>query len=1208
MNSEARAAAGAIGGSSNEQASELRARVGALLATSVIASREVAEVGLGIPSTVGARISAETDDPVDDLVLTLKDSGRIFLQVKLRADLSQRPGSATWKAVKQFAEAVRGGLGSGDWLVLATARPVADLVGLGNLLVRRRLTDAGAPTDTEARGLRKVRAIAAQHLGEDEIVELLAHLVIWETDPTQGDGEAALVARLTGEVVESGHGLTGARALTDAIRMLARRRGGLDALGLVDELRLRNVLLQRRIDPSSAVAWAHALNEHRLREVRHGSTLKLFGVPAALAHLPLEQADAQVLVRHEDDQRIGDPLERSLRRLGRTLLVGQAGGGKTTGIGAISAHWAKRPFWPIPVRVHLRRLASAEVGLTQALLDATTMHLVDPERAVLRAALAHKLASGECLLLLDGVDEIGEGRITFLDDLRDWIDELPEGNEILVASRPSAEADAEKLGLTRLRLLPPGQPRRTAEVIIEAAAPGGAADRDDWIDARTRWISDAWERDPSLEQTPLMVVTLAVIAALGDDPQQLPRKRAEILERSLFDVVSRWEVEKRAQGRPALGVLRGTQAREGLKIALLELCRLAIAPTREPEAPTRSRLADLFESEFGLPAAQARSSATDSLQFWLDTGLFSFDQEMLVARSRALAEVGVASSYKDAERAEATAWVASARTNTDMWPALALGAGLAENLTDLWAESLGRDGSVDELVEFVDAISDGAVVEGDRIELLLGRARELLVDRDNSERVAEAIILLPLSEPRRLRLELRSVLLEAIPEERRLLIEALIVTRWGETGSHALDVLRRFVASVEPGPDEPTRGDDGILRIGGPPIDAAYHRTHEAASLRLAAHTRADAELVANHHLASSIDYHLELTRVFRKAGHEDLADRISARWTKFSEQHRALFQDLDFEGDTERLLNLIVGLGPPGALTRRQARRMDDLADLFATAGLGRLHASWSANAPETTENWLRAAAELGGFDLATVTGEAAQLKTEIDDGAEDHLFVYELGHDRDLTQWDNVSAVEKTRRVLVGAFGRIPEEDHNLVLALYTAPNRHQAIPLLEEALADARRRRALLIAWAMLICAESMDADSRARRLMESTDVMKRSAAARWWSLKTASQKTASPEFERCLTDEYENVRREALVFLKRDQLTAQLRDRLLRLRTESGQKWECTRCGFENASSKAACSKCSSSAPNTREAIGKLLDDGPVNRSWPMFPTETRRVRR
>jgi acetate kinase len=45
--------------------------------------------------------------------------------------------------------------------------------------------------------------------------------------------------------------------------------------------------------------------------------------------------------------------------------------------------------------------------------------------------------------------------------------------------------------------------------------------------------------------------------------------------------------------------------------------------------------------------------------------------------------------------------------------------------------------------------------------------------------------------------------LDATPEQRQLLVESPVITRWHETGAHAEEVLRWLFASIEPEPEGP---------------------------------------------------------------------------------------------------------------------------------------------------------------------------------------------------------------------------------------------------------------------------------------------------------------------------------------------------------------------------------------------------------------------
>lgn len=1175
------ATAGSVGGASNESGGFLRARVGALLALGIMEGTPISRAGLELPGVRGTAISAETDDPVDDLVVDLASGGRVFIQVKLRAGLGSTTGSATDKAVRQFSKAVQAGLGPADSLVLATAMPVAELRALGEFLDRARLSHSGAPTEQEISGRYKLASIASRYLSDEQVQVLFEHLLIWQTDPTRGDGATALNSGLAATFVEPEHAIAATSALTDAIRTIARKRGGLDGLALVESLRER-VPLKQTTDPQSRVAQVNALAKHREREQRYGSTLRLFGAPLALADLPLAKVDAQTYVLY-GDARTGDPLERILRRLGRMLLIGEPGGGKSTALAAMSAHWAARTAWPVPIRAHLKRLATAKHGIGDSILDGATEDVLGNERDALRTVLAHKINSGESLLVLDGVDEIGDSRLPVLDELHAWLSNLPEGNGVLIATRPSTAPDAQVLGLPSATLLAPDHPRHTADVVVETAAPSDPAIREEWIKSRHDWLSQAFDRDQSLERTPLMVVTLALIAVMSATSEDLPHGRAQILKRSLFDAVRRWDVEQRARGNPRLGPLEGSQAREAITDVLIHLCKVCVESSDTPEPEVRQQIASMFVDDFGARSGQARSGARDAVQFWLDSALFYFDGGSLTARPRPLAEAGVAVSIQDAEIDDIDTWVDWARADPARGEVLALAAGLSQDVLQAWIRRFGRDGTAAELIGLADAFSDGVSVAPEELEVVLSRALALRAEKDEVERVTEAIIELPL--PAATRESLRASLLQHVPVDQRLLIDALIVTRWEERGPDADKTLRTLISDVVPDGDEPSRGEDGILRLESSYVDGPYRDVYESAARRLVTLGRADAELVVAHKFAGSLEHHRAVLAALNCAGHKDLAAEFEASWSRAFESYRTFVNRDDLYHETLRALTQIRSLAAPARLLPDQAHRMDELASLFETAGVG--HGPIGRNLPpdEQLRAWLGGVADLAGLNRAVLAAQASQLESEILDEVEDILFAYELGEDRSLSNWDRVEEVDSAIEALVANLGRIHDRNGRVQYALHVSPARASAVPLLQERLRRARNGLAETIAWTIILC--SPDPNDLATTYAASHDPMMRTAAAHWASLQVAMKQASAAKLGNFLADNDENVRTAALAFLKRDELDGATRDWLRKVEDGVRVDWQCRWCGAINKAVRRSCHNCDTSGPDAPARARELL---------------------
>jgi hypothetical protein len=1214
---EAIAAAGALGGAADELGAEYRARVGALVATAVLRGTPLDDVGLAMNGGLPVLVHAETDDPVDDLVVHLASGGRVYIQAKHRLQLRDAAGSPLAAAVGQFVRAVQRGLGPDDRMVLAGAHVSEPLRRLGGYLDRRRMAAHGAPTDMEHTALERFVTIARRFASVEDVKRVLDRLVIWQTDPTQGDGLAALISRLEGHVVAPDTGARAVRELSDEIRHLARSRAGRDGLQLAQALAARGVPLLA--SGPSPVAWAAALSSYRARVVRRGTTLELFGAPPSLRHLRLRDADADIRVDRsdDDDSRLGWPMIPTLRRRGRVLLVGAPGGGKSTALMSAAAHWAARESWPVPVRVHLQRVASSSRAPVDGILDAAVEHLANgTEREALRGALAHELAAGRCLLLLDGFDEVRRGRRALAEDLSSLLRDMHEGVEVAIATRPVAADDARVLGLVELTLRAPERAMATVDAILDAAAPPTGTEP--WLSERRHWVEQSLQRDAVLRRTPLTIVILAMIAAQAADTALLPRTRATILHRALRDVIDRWELERRQRGDVRIGPLTCTTAQQALTRALLVLSRAVLSERPVAVDTVTAEVTRALETDFGLASGAARAAGEDAVAFWTDTGIFAGDGDAVTANLRQFAELGNAWGPALEGDPNPERWIGEARSSADLWASLALAAGLEPSIGDLWGHAVAANGDVDELIALTDAVDDGAAISRPTLtSLATAAADRLLAQPADAERAAEALIALPLTAGARR--QIRQRLVESVPAERRQLIDAMVIVRWDECGRDADERLRRFIAAPAPPFVPGSRDSDADApRFFIPRSDDAYHETFAAAAIRIAQLSRADAEMVVDRFVQTR-----EGTRAFRDAlettvrskGHGDLAARVNEDLEELAARRATSWPSLEELRATERhLLEHVAALAPPAVLTQLQLRRLNELVDFYATAVLNWIPPGWELRHPATCKTWVQAVAALGDFDTGVLAAQAALVLEDLDgDDAAGHL-LGDGGRRRELRHWSRVEQPEATIEAIADCLGRLPHQASNALLeAIGSSPVPEHAVSVLESELPTLRRWARTLAALILVVAAEQIPgsgrsiADGYARAWLSSEDAFLRHAAAEWWSYRFPSGQDA---LERCLSDPDAGVRRNAVIYLHRDAITPDLRARLETLRNEPPTGWVCVWCGEENdASARGGCARCSTSGPNVAEAIADVLELKSSPREFAsLFAPSPRRVRR
>jgi hypothetical protein len=369
--------------------------------------------------------------------------------------------------------------------------------------------------------------------------------------------------------------------------------------------------------------------------------------------------------------------------------------------------------------------------------------------------------------------------------------------------------------------------------------------------------------------------------------------------------------------------------------------------------------------------------------------------------------------------------------------------------------------------------------------------------------------------------------------------------------------------------------------------DTRYHSALEAAMIRLADTSRADAELVIESFEDGSIEFRGELRRVLKAAGHQDLADRVNRDLESAAAKARRLMPTEEFDATERRLLGWAAELATPASLAQIQRRRLDDLADLWTTAALHWAHPSWVAKWPELAREWLCVAVRLSGFDLSVIAAEAQTVLLDMDAGDETDSLIYDAGQAREPSVWERVPQPSDALAALMGGIGSPHEIARAIARAIPHAPRELQADLLLERRMNEVRNWSRWFAARLVIVCAP--DPDARATVWTKDEDPLLRAAAAEWWSFRVASGSARQVDLVRCFSDPDEGVRNAALAMLGRGEISDALCAALIDLRAAECQGWQCRTCGTLNpAGGRTSCVKCSRSGPDVASHVGRLLE--------------------
>ncbi len=683
------------------------------------------------------QLDFETDDPTDDIVATMSDGRRCYISAK-RSVGNDRHLASTVDGWHRQMDDVR----DGDLLVLAVEHLKGVVVDLAEALRRRR--DGRDPFGKQ----RSALAAVTQHVPSGDADALLDRVrVLHIPSATNSAGlTRALLESLASYLVADGDGAALVSVLSDSFLTQSGAASSSNAQDWVLELRRASRPVIE--DAAGPVGMRLAAGLAAVEAYRAALTADRGRVDLTLLadDLPPVAADGLLdglRVRVNGEDRAGDqPLTRVVRRWRRLLLVGQPGAGKSVALRELAADCAATPHAPTPLHVHLAEVARAHpLGFSaDDLVTAAARRLAAPGlREPLMLRLREELRGGTAVLLCDGLDECGPRAAWAAQQLADAVEKLHPDTGVVVATRHSAAAAAERLALPRADLLAPLDLDDTVRDVLRACARArlSEASRPEWLAVRDRWMTGAKAQHPELFNVPLLAVLLALICA-GTDEADLPMGRALVLHTAVEQSVDRWESQRAgAAARPWARDLTRGMLLDGY-VALGRRLDAGASPTRTEALDTLSAVLR-NPDRWGLAPAAAAEVAADILRFWDEhVAVFVIGaSDRLSSRSKVFSEIATAMWTRDVIDRDIAGWLAQALPHTDSDGAIALAAGLngkvVEQMLDLAA------GPIDQAAVLLGEFERRGLVElgQDQIGRLLRRLEDVARRADSGQAPAE---------------------------------------------------------------------------------------------------------------------------------------------------------------------------------------------------------------------------------------------------------------------------------------------------------------------------------------------------------------------------------------------------------------------------------------------------------------------------------------
>jgi HEAT repeat protein/SpoVK/Ycf46/Vps4 family AAA+-type ATPase len=225
----------------------------------------------------------------------------------------------------------------------------------------------------------------------------------------------------------------------------------------------------------------------------------------------------------------------------KLVIVGVPGSGKTTWLKHLALKYCrenleKQERTRVPIPITLRTFSESGKDLRAYIEDVFEKYQFPKAKEFVES----DLKNGKCQLLLDGFDELAtkEQQEQITEQIHQFMDNY-HNCPIVVTSRIAGYHD-ELSGFTKLELMEFGD--KQIELFIQNWFGESDPEKAKSMQAAIK----ANEQLKALARNPLMI---AIIAIIYEEDRELPQRRAELYERFVEVLLSKWDVQKRLKNK-----------------------------------------------------------------------------------------------------------------------------------------------------------------------------------------------------------------------------------------------------------------------------------------------------------------------------------------------------------------------------------------------------------------------------------------------------------------------------------------------------------------------------------------------------------------------------------------------------------------------------------------------------------------------------------